>query len=221
MRSTVSLRTATALVLLAAMPALSGCGSGTRTGTGTRSGGARGPHSTAAGGPRQRGTTGFAAGRRPAAAVAPAGTGLSGLAPASLRRGALPPAGTTQRVDAAGAELAVTLRQVLDPLRASGAELPPHMRAVGVIVQIRSSGPRLYDSSATGDISLLSSAGVGMPVLATRGPCRTPLNDFDRYITAGEDRIGCVVFAVADGATLDAVRFSPHARRHGRLTWAP
>ena len=90
-----------------------------------------------------------------------------------------------------------------------------------MIFQIRSSGPKLYDSSATGDISVLTSGGIVTPVLATRGICRTPLEDFDRYITAGEDRIGCVVFAVADGATLDAVRFSPHAHRLGRLTWAP
>jgi len=58
-------------------------------------------------------------------------------------------------------------------------------------------------------------------VLATRGICRTPVNDFDRYITAGEDRVGCVVFAVADAAILDAVRFSPHAKARGRLSWAP
>lgn len=193
------------MVTLAAAPALGGCGGVVGTGTGTRAAAVSGPHD----------------GSHPAAVVVPAGAGLSGHAPVSLIRRALPPPGTTQRVDAAGAELAVTLRQVLDPLHDSGAELPAHTRAVGVIVQIRSSGPRLYDSSATGDISLLSSAGVGIPVLATRGPCRTPLNDFDRYITAGEDRIGCVVFAVADGATLDAVRFSPHAHRHGRLTWAP
>ena len=127
----------------------------------------------------------------------------------------------TQRVDAAGAQLSVTLRRVIDPLRGAGAAVPEHARAVGVIVQIRSSGPKLYDSSATGDISVVTSGGVATPVLATHGICRTPLDDFDRYITAGEDRVGCVVFAVSDGATLDAVRFSPHAHRRGRLTWAP
>lgn len=146
---------------------------------------------------------------------------LSRRAPVSLVRGALPPAGTTQHADTRGARLLVTLRRVIDPLRRSGAQLPRGSRAVGVIVQIRSAGPRLYDSSATGDISLVASSGVVTPVLATRGICRTPLDDFDRFITAGEDRIGCVVFAVADGATLDAVRFSPHARRLGRLSWAP
>jgi hypothetical protein len=129
--------------------------------------------------------------------------------------------GTTQRVDAAGARLEVKLRQVIDPLRGSGAKLQPGTRAVGVIVQIRSSGPAVYDSSATGDISLMPSAGPVTPLLATRGVCRTPLNDFDRFITAGEDRVGCVVFAVSDAATLDAVRFLPHARLRGQLTWAP
>jgi hypothetical protein len=88
-------------------------------------------------------------------------------------------------------------------------------------MQIRSSGPKLYDSSATGDISVEASSGTVTPVLATRGSCRTPLEDFDRYITAGEDRVGCIVFAVADGATLDAVRFSPYAKARGRLSWAP
>ncbi len=147
--------------------------------------------------------------------------GLSRQAPPGLARGPLPGPGTTQRVETAGAELAVTLRRVIDPLRGSGAELPERARAVGVIVQIRSSGPKLYDSSATGDVSVVTSGGVVTPVLATHGICRTPLEDFDRYITAGEDRIGCVVFAVSDGATLVAVRFSPHAHRRGRLTWAP
>lgn len=150
-----------------------------------------------------------------------AGEVLSRRAPAALAHAALPRVGATQRVDTDGARLSVTLRRVRDPLRDSGAALPPHTRAVGVIVQIRSSGPRLYDSSATGDVSVMASSGVATPLLATRGACRTPRDDFDRYITAGEDRVGCVVFAIEKGATLDAVRFSPHAHRLGRLAWAP
>ena len=149
------------------------------------------------------------------------GSSLGPRAPATLRSGSLPQPGVTQRVEANGARLSVTLRRVIDPLRGSGAELPAGTRAVGVVIQIRSFGPKLYDSSATGDVSLSVSSGVVTPVLATRGSCKTPLEDFDRYITAGEDRIGCVVFAVANDATLDAVRFSPHAHRLGRLTWAP
>jgi hypothetical protein len=150
-----------------------------------------------------------------------AGTRLSRSPPNSLRRGALTPVGAEQQVDAGGARLTVTLRGVIDPLRASGARLAPGTRAVGVLIQIRNAGPRLYDSSATGDVRLVSSEGTVTPVLVTRGVCRTPLNDFDRYITPGEDRVGCVAFAVANGATLDAVWFSPHAQRLGRLTWAP
>ncbi len=146
---------------------------------------------------------------------------LSKHPPDALARRVLPAVGITQRVNASGARLAVTFSRVIDPLRASGAQLPPRTRAVGVLAQIRSYGPTLYDSSATGDISLMSSDGVTTPVLATRGICLTPRNDFDRYITSGEYRSGCVVFAVADGATLDAVRFSPHAQPLGRLTWAP
>ncbi len=146
---------------------------------------------------------------------------LTATAPGSVGRHPLPAVGVTQQVDARGARLAVTLRRVIDPLRDSGADLQPGMRAVGVIVQIRSSGPAVYDSSATGDLSVVASSGTVTPTLATRGICRTPLNDFDSYITAGEDRVGCVVFAVDDGATLDAVRFSPHALARGRLTWAP
>jgi hypothetical protein len=149
------------------------------------------------------------------------GESLTRRPPASLRHGTLSPMGTTQHVDSAGAGLEVKLREVIDPLRGSGAKLQSGTRAVGVIVQIRSSGPAVYDSSATGDVSLVASARPVTPLLATRGVCRTPLNDFDRYITAGEDRVGCVVFAVSDAATLDAVRFLPHAQLRGQLIWAP
>ncbi len=151
----------------------------------------------------------------------PRGPRLSGAAPARLRRDALPAVGTSLAVQTRGAALTVTLRAVIDPLRGSGAALPPGTRAVGVIVQIRNAGPAIYDSSATGDFSVVPSSGVVTPVFAARGPCQTPLNDFDRYITAGEDRVGCVVFAVARAAVLDAVRFSPHAQALGRVQWAP
>jgi len=145
---------------------------------------------------------------------------LSRRGPAGLRSSP-PQAGTTQRVVSEGAALSVTLRAVIDPLRGSGAALQPGTRAVGVVVQIRNAGPAIYDSSATGDIALLASGGTVTPILARRGPCRTPTEDFDRYITAGEDRVGCVVFAIARGATVDAVRFNPHAQAAGRLVWSP
>lgn len=158
---------------------------------------------------------------RPLAVQLAARQRLSRHAPASLARRELPPAGATQGVDVRGSHLAVTLRRVIDPLVGSGARLPRGTHAVGVVVQIRNHGPSVYDSSATGDIRLLASRGVVSPVLATHGSCRTPLQDFDSYITSGEDRVGCVAFAVADGATLDAVRFYPRAHRRGRLSWAP
>ncbi len=141
--------------------------------------------------------------------------------PARLEHQALRPVGATQYVDAGGAALRVTLRAVIDPLRGSGARMGRGTHAVGVVVQIRNGGPALYDSSATADISVSVSRGTVTPVLATRGGCRTPLNDFDRYITAGEDRVGCVVFAISDAASLYDVRFSPHAQARGRLSWAP
>ena len=59
--------------------------------------------------------------RKPLPVVASGG--LSRQAPPGLARGPLPGPGTTQRVETAGAELAVTLRRVIDPLRGSGAEL--------------------------------------------------------------------------------------------------
>jgi hypothetical protein len=43
-----------------------------------------------------------------------------------------------------------------------------------------SDGPKVYDSSATGEISVRASGGEVTPVLATRGTCRTPVEDFDR-----------------------------------------
>lgn len=148
-------------------------------------------------------------------------TPLAPTAPPWLRGGRTEPGvGATQSVTTRGAHLQVTLERVIDPLLGAGAALPPGTRAVAVLVRIASSGPALYDSSATGDFSLHASAGVVTPALATRGICRTPLNDFDRYITAGEVRSGCVVFAVPKHAVVTAVRFSPHAQATGRLTWS-
>jgi hypothetical protein len=149
-------------------------------------------------------------------------TPLTPTAPSWLRgAGAKPGVGATQSVMTRGAHLQVTLQRVIDPLLGAGVALPTGARAVAVLVRITSSGPSLYDSSATGDFSLGVSAGVVTPLLATRGVCRTPLNDFDRYITAGEVRSGCVAFAVPKQAVVTAVRFSPHAQAAGRLSWSP
>lgn len=150
-----------------------------------------------------------------------AGVRLRASAPARLLRGTLAPVGATQSAQAAGSELAVTLRRVIDPLRGSGARPPAGDRAVGVVFEIVNRGPEIYDSSATADIHLLASAGSVTPLLATRGVCRTPTQDFDRYMAAGVERVGCVVFAVARRAALDAVRFTPYGQRRRRMTWAP
>jgi hypothetical protein len=116
--------------------------------------------------------------------------------------------------------LSVIVRSVIDSLNGAGAVLQQGTRAVGVMVQIENAGPAVYDSSATGDFTVVTSSGPVTPLLAKRGICKTPVEDFDRYITAGEDRVGCVAFAIPIGATVTEVRFSPHARAKGRLVWA-
>jgi hypothetical protein len=123
-------------------------------------------------------------------------------------------------VRAAGSTLSVTVSRLINPLVGSGATPEPGTRVVGVVVRIENHGPGVYDSSATGDFSIVSASGSTMPVFARRGVCQTPLRDFDNYITAGEVRRGCVAFSVASGARVLAVRFSPHGQAAGRATWA-
>jgi hypothetical protein len=114
----------------------------------------------------------------------------------------------------------VDVTRVIDPLPAgSGASLLPGTRAVGVLVQIKNQGPGIYDSSATGDVSVIPSAGPTTPVFASHGICQTPLRDFDNYIVPGEERDGCVAFSIQSSAKLLAVRFSPHGAAAGRATW--
>lgn len=119
-----------------------------------------------------------------------------------------------------GTRLSVTVTRLIDPLSHSGAALQPGTRAVGVVLRIQNHGPGIYDSSATGDISIVPSSGSATPVFAAHGVCQTPLRDFDNYITAGEIRHGCVAFSIEMGAKVVAVRFSPHGRAAGRATWA-
>jgi hypothetical protein len=135
------------------------------------------------------------------------------------RRSAAATIGATRRVNAGDAQLEVTVRRLIDPLRDSGASLLPKTHAVGALVQIRNVGSSVYDSSATGDFSIVSSRGAAPPLFAPHGVCQTQLRDFDNYITAGEVRDGCVVFAVPDGARVTAVRFSPHAQAVHRVSW--
>lgn len=130
-----------------------------------------------------------------------------------------PQLGTTERVRAPGTTLSVTVNRVIDPLPRSGAALQPGNRAIGVVVRVQNHGPGVYDSSATGDISVMSSSASATPVFAPHGVCQTPLRDFDNYITAGEIRQGCVVFSIEAGAKVLAVHFSPHGHTAGRGTW--
>jgi hypothetical protein len=132
-----------------------------------------------------------------------------------------PPIGTAQRTSSQGALLTITVQRLIDPLTGSGASLLPGTRAVAIIVALSNAGPALYDSSATGDFSVLVSRGSVTPVFVPRGTCQTPVEDFDRYMTPGEHRSGCVAFAVDDGARIIGAEFSPHAAALGRLRWAP
>jgi hypothetical protein len=114
----------------------------------------------------------------------------------------------------------VTVTRVIDPLTGSGVALQPGTQAVGVLVRIKNRGPGIYDSSATGDVSIVPTSGNGTPVFAAHGACQTPLRDFDNYITAGEVRHGCVAFSIPAAAKPVAVRFSPHGHAAGRATWS-
>jgi hypothetical protein len=131
-----------------------------------------------------------------------------------------PGVGSTRRANAGGAQLDVTVRRVIDPLRDSGAAPLAGKHAVGVLVQVHNRGAAVYDSSATGDFSIVPSSGTAPPAFAPSGICQTHDRDFENYITAGEVRVGCVVFDVKNGASVKGVRFSPHAQAAGRLSWA-
>jgi hypothetical protein len=152
------------------------------------------------------------------------------LPPSSLRLPARPPArprvnpqaprvGATQRVVTSATTLSVTVTSLTDPLEDSHASLVPGTRAVGVIAEVVNDGPGGYDSSSTGDFSVLPSSGAATPLFAPAGACQTRLRDWDNEIGPGQTRSGCVVFAVPSDARILAVRFSPHASPVGRATW--
>lgn len=132
-----------------------------------------------------------------------------------------PGVGGAQRAGALGTTLVVAVTSVIDPLRGSGASVPRGTRPVGVQVSVRNAGPGGYDSSATGDFSLLSAAGPAAPAFVAKGPCETQDRDFMNAISAGEIRTGCVSFALPAGQKPTTVRFSPNGGRAGhRVTWA-
>ncbi|MGH2859608.1 MAG: hypothetical protein ACRDMJ_19210 [Solirubrobacteraceae bacterium] len=128
------------------------------------------------------------------------------------------PVGHTQLARAGATRLQVTVTRVLDPLRAV-ASPPPGARAVGVQVTIDNVGAGTYDSTASGDLGVVTSAGPASPLYVHSGVCETPLVDFESLIGAGETRSGCVGFSVARHARILSVTFSPHSRARGRVAW--
>jgi len=133
---------------------------------------------------------------------------------------AAPRVGRTQRVHATGTTLSVTISRVIDPLLGSGASLLPGTRAIGVEALVADIGPGGYDSSSTGDFSVVASAGAARPVFAPGGLCATPLRDWDNEISPGETRSGCIAYSLPKAAQAVEIRFSPHAHEQGRVTWA-
>lgn len=134
-----------------------------------------------------------------------------------LRRGA--PVGTAQRVHAGTSTLLVTVSKVLDPLSGTGSTLLPGHRATGVQAAIRAVAGATYDSTASGDWSILTTAGLASPLFVKQGVCETPLADFESLIGVGESRDGCVAFSVPKHARILSVRFSPHSRAPGTVAW--
>jgi hypothetical protein len=130
-----------------------------------------------------------------------------------------PPIGRAQTVRAGDSILSVTVTKVYDPLTDSGAALLPGTRAAGVALTIRVERGATYDSTASGDVSVVASSGMPAPLFIRQGVCETPLTDFESLIGVGETHSGCVGFAIPHGARIVAVRFSPHSRARGTVTW--
>lgn len=129
-----------------------------------------------------------------------------------------PRVGARQAVHTGGADLTVTILRVLR-LTGTGSPVLPGTRQVGVELRIANQHGATYDSTASGDVSLVLSAGQSEPLDVRRGPCQTPLVDFESIVSAGSVRSGCVAFSVPRRARVLGVRFSPHSRPRGRLTW--
>ncbi len=142
-------------------------------------------------------------------------------APAGDRRPRPPgaPVGAALRVHAGTSALLVTVSEVLDPLPDAGSALLAGQRAAGVRVMIRDEKGSTYDSTASGDWSLVTTAGRASPLFVRHGVCQTPLTDFESLIGVGESRSGCVAFSVPRRARILSVRFSPHSRARGSVAW--
>jgi hypothetical protein len=149
-------------------------------------------------------------------------TATTTSAPPPARRRPRPrgaPVGAALRVHAGTSTLLVTVSKVLDPLTGTGSALLPGHRASGVEVAIRAVAGATYDSTASGDWSLLTTAGLASPLFVKQGVCQTPLADFESLIGVGESRDGCVAFSVPRHARILSVRFSPHSRARGNVAW--
>jgi hypothetical protein len=129
------------------------------------------------------------------------------------------PVGRAQRVHAGGSTLSVTVSKVYGSLSGTGAALLPGTHAAGVLLTIRNEAGATYDSTASGDVSVITSSGAAAPLFIKQGVCQTQLTDFESLIGAGETRTGCVGFTVPHGARIVGVRFSPHSRAPGSVAW--
>ncbi|MGP0053284.1 MAG: hypothetical protein ACLPZR_31205 [Solirubrobacteraceae bacterium] len=204
-------RSAAAMVVVAA--AIGGCGSSRgQAATARRSPGAgRNGHTTGrAGSPRVDSTA-----LSPLSSVPPV--------PRIVATGVLsasPPVDLSQSVQAPASTLTVDVAGLHDPLLDSGAALLPGARAVGVEVTIADEAGATYDSTASGDWSLQTTAGRAAPLFIRQGVCETPLTDFESLIGVGETRSGCVGFSVSAGARIVTVTFSPNSRSTGSVSWA-
>ena len=139
------------------------------------------------------------------------------------RSGGLPvhaaPVGRAQRVRAGGSTLSVTVIKVYGSLTGTGASLAPGMHAAGVQLTIHDDRGATYDSTASGDVSVITSSGMAAPLFIRQGVCQTQLTDFESLIGVGETHSGCVGFTIPRGARVIGVRFSPRSRAPGSVTW--
>ena len=117
-----------------------------------------------------------------------------------------------------GANLTVTVTRVL-ALSDTGTTALPGTRQVGVELRIANQSGATYDSTASGDVSIVPSTGQAEPLDVRTGTCMTQLVDFESHVYSGSVRDGCVAFSVPLHARVLAVRFSPHSRTPGTLTW--
>jgi hypothetical protein len=129
------------------------------------------------------------------------------------------PVGRGQRVHAGTSILTVTVTRIYNSLADTGSALLPGTHAAGVQLSIRTDSGETYDSTASGDVSVITSSGSAAPLFIKQGVCQTPLTDFESLIGVGETHAGCVGFTVPHGARVVAVRFSPHSRAPGSVTW--